>query len=64
MVDWIVLRRLLIPGLRLIKKWTEQQMSFSAHRECIFDIQDRLPPRSVVEKYLSLVSEFKKVMRL
>lgn len=26
-VDWIVLRKLLILGLRLIKKWTEQTMS-------------------------------------
>lgn len=25
-VDWIVLRKLLILGLRLIKKWTEQTM--------------------------------------
>lgn len=53
-VDWIVLRRLLILGLRLIKKWTEQRMS---EIQCVWRIYSKIiyymPWRSAVEKYLN-----------
>ena len=52
-VDWIVLRRLLILGLRLIKKKSGGWVNCNVQGEYILYIQDKVPWRSDGDKHLS-----------